>query len=61
MPMKKKKAKKPNKARGDATAPQPERSFPGGNDAPGNPGKGRGGSGGSAFVQRTRKATGRGG
>jgi len=61
MPMKKKKARKSQKARSDAAVPQPERSFPGSTHAPGNPGKGPGGSGGSGFVQRTKKATGRGG
>ena len=60
MPMKKKKAKKPRKVQAEGAAPQPARNFPGSEFAPGNPGRGPAGAGKSSFVQRTKKATGRG-
>ena len=52
---KKDKTAKPAKRRGN------ERPAWAMHDNPGNPGKGPGGRKGSPFIQRTRKATGRGG
>ena len=51
----KKKASKPVKPRGN------ERPAWAMHNNPGNPGKGPGGRGNNTFVQRTKKATGRGG